>query len=147
MDPTPEPTQQSWQEQRRTAAADLASAAELRRIADAEKAGAMLREFAVQARARGIAQTELRARSDGGRGSYRTGLQGWYLRRNRSLGVDSDGAFYILSVPGGLAGLLRGVRVPPADPPLVIGAGGRDGESIPLPDLLRLRLEAGDDWE
>jgi hypothetical protein len=28
----------------------------------------------------------------------------------------------------------------------VAGVGGRDGESMPLRDLLRLRLEAGSDW-
>jgi hypothetical protein len=61
--------------------------------------------------------------------------------------VGEDGSFYILSVPGGLRARFTGVTVPPSDPPLVVGAGGRDGESIPLPDLLRLRLDAGDDWE
>ena len=70
----------------------------------------------------------------------------WYLRRNGSLGVDEDGEFYILSAPTSLAARLRGTTVAPSDPPLVAGVGGRDGESMPLRDLLRLRLEAGSDW-
>ena len=126
------PNAESWQERRRAAAADLAS---------------MLREFAVEAQRRGIPQTALLARGDDGRTRYRTGLQGWYLRRNRTLGVDTAGTFYILSVPASFTARFTGVQVPPADPPLVIGAGGRDGESIPLPELLALRLEAGAHWE
>ena len=34
----------------------------------------------------------------------------------------------------------------PSDPPLAVGVGARDGESMPLKELLRLRLEAGDEW-
>ena len=107
----------------------------------------MLKAFAAQALDRGIAQSDLVARGDDGHSRFRTGLRGWYLRRNRSLAGDAEGRFYILSTPGGLRARLRGVTVPPAEPPLVVGAGGRDGESIPLPDLLALRLAAGDDWD
>ncbi|RKS75624.1 hypothetical protein CLV35_2101 [Motilibacter peucedani] len=142
-----DPEQSAWQEQRRAAATDLAAAAEARRRADAAQAAELLRGFAAEATRQGIPTTELTARGDDGRARYRTGLRGWYLRRNRTLGVGEDGSFYILSVPGGLRARLTGVTVPPSDPPLVVGAGGRDGESIPLPDLLHLRLDAGDDWE
>jgi hypothetical protein len=41
---------------------------------------------------------------------------------------------------------LRGVTIAPSEPPLVVGVGGRDGESMPLQQLLDLRLAAGDDW-
>jgi hypothetical protein len=135
-----------WQEQRRAAAADLADAAARRKAAESAEAARLIADFAEEARRRGLRDTELLGRGMGGRGTYRTGVRGWYLRRNRTLGVGLDGAFYVLSVPGGLRARLRGVALKPSDPPLVIGAGGRDGESIPLPDLLALRLSAGDDW-
>jgi hypothetical protein len=135
-----------WQEQRRAAAADLADAAARRRAAESAKAAELIREFAATAQERGLRVSDLVARGLDGRGTYRTGIRGWYLRRNRTLGVGLDGAFYVLSVPGGLLARVRGVTLAPSDPPLVIGAGGKDGESIPLPELLALRLSSGDDW-
>jgi len=35
------------------------------------------------------------------------------------------------------------VKLTPSPPPLVVGRGGRDGESSELVDLLKWRLEAG----
>ncbi|MDP9393820.1 MAG: hypothetical protein M3Q27_05955, partial [Actinomycetota bacterium] len=102
--------------------------------------------FVAAARAAGLPTRELRARSYDGRSTYRTGIEGWYVRRDRSLGVGTDGRFYVLSAPGSLRALVRGVRLEPAAPPLVVGRGARDGESMPLAEQLRLRLEAGDDW-
>ncbi|MBE9937819.1 hypothetical protein G8C60_01520, partial [Cellulosimicrobium cellulans] len=67
--------------------------------------------------------------------------RGWYLRRNHSVAVGEDGEFYVLSVPGGVRARLRGVAVEPSDPPLVLGKGGRDGESIDLADALALVLD------
>lgn len=135
-----------WQEQRRAAAADLAGAAARRKAAESAEAARLLADFAAAATERGLRDTEFMARGLDGRGSYKTGVRGWYLRRNKSLGVGLDGAFYVLSVSGGLLARFRGVTLTPTDPPLIVGAGGRDGESIPLPDLLALRLSAGDDW-
>ena len=88
----------------------------------------------------------LRAPVVGSGTSYRTGITGWYLRRNRSIGLDADGNYYILGTPASLKARLLGLRILPSDPPLIVGVGARDGESIALVDLLRLRLEAGDDW-
>jgi hypothetical protein len=45
-----------------------------------------------------------------------------------------------------LRGRLAGVHVEPSDAPLQVGAGGRDGDSVALDVLLRLRLEAGSDF-
>jgi len=84
----------------------------------------------------------LRAQVVGTNTSYRTDLTGWYLRRNRSLAVDVEGNFYILGVPASLKARVAGVRVAPSDPPLIVGQGARDGESLPLAELLRLRLES-----
>jgi len=98
------------------------------------------------AQAQGIPPEPLRARAWGGRTTYRTGIVGWYLKRNGSLGVDTEGNFYVLSAPTSLRARLRGVTLEPSDPPLVVGVGGRDGESMPLQQLLDIRLAAGTDW-
>jgi hypothetical protein len=135
-----------WAARRGDAAAEQAARLARQRGAEADEARLLLADFVRQARDRGIAPVALRARAINGRTLYKTGLTGWYLRRNGSLGVDEDGEFYILSAPTSLAARLRGTTVAPSDPPLVAGVGGRDGESMPLRDLLRLRLEAGSDW-
>lgn len=83
----------------------------------------------------------LRARSYDGRHRYRTPLEGWYLRSNESVAVSTTGDFYVLGVPGSLRALLRGVEPEPADAPLILGRGGRDGESVDLADALRAVLE------
>jgi hypothetical protein len=74
----------------------------------------------------------LRARTYDGRTRYRTQLTGWYLRQDETVAVGTDGEFYVLSAPKSLAARFSGVHVAPQDPPLVIGAGGKDGESIDL---------------
>ena len=43
-------------------------------------------------------------------------------------------------MPGGLRERLTGVTLQPSPPPLVVGRGGRDGESGPLQDYLERRL-------
>src|SRR5262245_27740626 len=95
-------------------------------------------------KARGIEPRTLRAPVAGSGVSYRTGITGWYLRRNLSLGTDTDGNFYILGTPASLKARLFGVQIAPSDPPLTVGLGARDGESLPLAKLLQMRLEEGD---
>jgi len=138
---TPDPA--SWREQRREAAAVHAEALERRQLAESARARGLIAEFVREARARGVEPTPLRARSYDGRHRYRTDLRGWYLRRDESVAVGDDGEFYVLSVPASLRSALRGASVPPRDPPLVIGAGGKDGESLDLPVALARAL--GDD--
>jgi hypothetical protein len=106
----------------------------------------LLLDFVQAARDRGLTPVPLEARARTGRATYRTGLTGWYLKRNRTVGVDTAGDFYVLSAPASLGARLTGVTLVPSDPPLVVGAGGRDGESIPLDELLTLRLQGGKDW-
>jgi hypothetical protein len=60
--------------------------------------------------------------------------------------IGVDGNFYIMSAPNSLFAKVTGVVVHPSDPPLVVGAGGRDGESMPIAEILALRLAAGDDF-
>ena len=98
--------------------------------------------FVTEAQAREIAPEPLRATLFDGHG-VRTDKTGWYLRKNKSVAIGADGAYYVLTVPGGLRERLGGVKLHPAPPPLEVGRGGRDGETGPLSDFLRWRLEAG----
>ena len=129
---------QDWQRRRREAADAHAAAAERARQRDVAQARDLLAGFVTEVRRRGIAPEPLQASAQGRR--YRTGLTGWYLRRDGSLGVGVDGAFYVLGVQRSLSGLLRGVRLEASDPPLQVGRGARDGEAIDLRDLLARRL-------
>lgn len=139
-------TEESWREKRTAAAREQAEALARRAAIEHERARVLLREFVAEATRRGIEPVPLTATSYSGRGRYRTDVRGWYIRRNRSIGVGTDAGFYPLVVQGSVRQRLTGVRLQPADPPLVVGAGGRDGESIALADLLRQRLDAGDDF-
>jgi hypothetical protein len=131
----------SWREKRREAAAVHAAALERRKAAETAEARAQLAEFVRRMKAQGVEPRLLRAPVVGSGASYRTDINGWYLRRNRSLGTDTGGNYYILGTPASLKARLFGLRISPSDPPLTVGLGARDGESIPLEQLLRRRLE------
>jgi hypothetical protein len=133
----------AWRAQRTEAAAHQAAELERRRAQESAQAAVLLREFVAEAQRRGISPVPLQARSYAGDATYRTRTLGWYLRKNRTLAVGVDGSFYVLSVPGGLSARLRGATLTPSDPPLVLGKGGRDGESISLADALALVLDRG----
>jgi hypothetical protein len=135
-----------WAERRRRAVAQHGAELDRRRSAEVAEARRLVADFARAAHARGLRLTALTARAYNGRATYRTGLRGWYLRPDRSLAVGADGGFYVLTVPASLRARVTGVVVQPQDPRLIVGEGGRDGESMPLAALLRQRLDAGDDW-
>ncbi|MCB7138036.1 hypothetical protein [Cellulosimicrobium marinum] len=130
-----------WRRQRTEAAEQQQRALDRRRAQETTAARELISTFVAQARERGLAPEPLRARAFDGSATYRTPVSGWYLRRNRSVAVGTDEEFYVLSVPGGLAARLRGAALTPSDPPLVLGKGGRDGESIDLADALALVLD------
>jgi hypothetical protein len=134
---------ESWRERRERAFALHAAEDRRRREAEAREARELVAEFVREAGERGLPTSRLTARAYNGRTSYRTGLRGWYLRADRSLAVGTDGELYLLSVPASLRARLTGATVPPQQPRLVVGEGGRDGESIPLRTLLRARLDGG----
>lgn len=136
----------AWVRQRRRAVEVHGAAEERRRAAETEQARQLVARFAGTARERGLRLTRLTACAYGSRARYRTGLLGWYLRPDRVLAVSRDGEFYILTVPASLRARFTGVAVPPAQPRLVLGEGARDGERIPLRELLEQRLAAGDGW-
>ncbi len=95
-----------------------------------------------EARDRGVAPQPLRATLYSGQ-SVKTDKVGWYLRKNQSLAIGEDGSYYILTVPGGLRERIAGVKLTPSPPPLIVGKGGRDGESGDLAEFLRWRLGCG----
>lgn len=138
--------QERWRQERRAAAeAHAASLARLR-AAESAQARELVSGFVQEALRRGIRTRALRARAYSGGATYRTGLRGWYLMRQGNLAVDTDANYHVLTVPPSLLARVRGVTLVPEDPPLAVGRGARDGESMPLEMLLRLRLDGGDDW-
>lgn len=130
-----------WRDERRAAAAAHADALARKQQAESQRARELIAEFVERAQAAGPAPVELRARSYDGRARYRTPLRGWYLRKDESVAVDTAGEFYVLSTPSSLTARLRGVTPEPSDPPLVLGAGGKDGESLDLTQALARVLE------
>jgi predicted Zn-dependent protease len=135
-----------WHEQRRRAVDGHAAALAAAREAEATKAAELLTDFVRRAAERGLAPETLTARSLNGHATYRTRLRGWYLKANRSVAVGEDGRFYVLTVPPSVRARLTGAVVEPSMPRLIIGAGGGDGETMPLAELLKRRLDAGRSW-
>ena len=107
------------------------------------KAQVLVDRFVERATELGVPTEELTARPWSGTGRYRTGVAGWYVKRDRSLGVGQDGGFYVLVVAPVRFGRWRTVPLSPTAPPLEVGRGARDGESITMERLLDLRLR----WE
>jgi hypothetical protein len=137
---------EAWREQRQRAVEAHARAREEHKSAEVERARQLIATFVRDAGQRGLEPIALTARAYQGGGRYRTKLRGWYLDPGRSLAVDTDGEFYVLGVPKSVRARLTGADVQPQPPPLVVGEGGRDGESLPLRDLLQRRLDAGAAW-
>ncbi|MBL7254376.1 hypothetical protein [Paractinoplanes lichenicola] len=135
-----------WQEQRRQAIAGHAAALEAGRVAEAREAAALLDEFVRRAAERRLPPQTLQARTFDGRATYRTHVRGWYLKSNRSVAVGEDGEYYVLTVPASLRARFTGAELTPSMPRLIVGAGGGDGETVPLRQLLDRRLEAGVSW-
>jgi hypothetical protein len=123
-------------------AARRAELAAARDRAESRQAQKLIDEFVAAAKARGMAPAPLRATLYTGQ-SVKTDKVGWYLRNNQSLAIGEDGSYYVLTVPGGFRERFSGVKLKPTPPPLIVGKGGRDGESGDLADFLKWRLAAG----
>jgi len=145
-EPGPWSKHANWQARRRDGADRKAEALEKHRAAESQRARVMIREFVEAARAANLPTEHLMARGYDGNGRYRTDVVGWYLRRDHSIGIGANGEFYVMTVQPSWWGRIVGAEVPPRDPPLILGAGGRDGESMPLQEILRKRLEEGVHW-
>ncbi|NUU16480.1 hypothetical protein HP550_04370 [Cellulomonas humilata] len=126
----------TWREERRAAAAAHGELLADRQRAESARAQEQIDAFLRRALASGPAPVALSARSYDGRARYRTPLTGWYLRRDETVAVDTDGKFYVLTTPSSLTARFRGVTPEPSAPPLVIGAGGKDGESLDMSEAL-----------
>ena len=136
----------AWDEQRRRAIDGHAAALAAGRAAEARQASDLLVSFVRRAAERGLPPHPLAARSFDGRSTYRTRARGWYLKSNRSVAVGEHGEYYVLSVPSSLRARFAGADLTPSTPRLIVGAGGGDGETIPLARLLDQRLDAGASW-
>ncbi len=90
--------------------AELAAAQER---GESRQAQELIDAFVLEARARGIAPEPLRATLYSGQ-SVKTDKVGWYLRKNQSLAIGDDGAYYVLTVPGGLRERISGVKLKPS---------------------------------
>jgi hypothetical protein len=119
--------------------AELAAAQERAESLQAQK---LIDAFLAAAKVKGIPPQPLRATLYSGR-SVKTDKVGWYLRKNQSVAVGDDGSYYVLIVPGGFRERLSGVKLQPSPPPLVVGKGGKDGETGDLAEFLQLRLAPG----
>lgn len=142
-DPVGPGTEEDWALRRRQAATARAEMLDRGRVAATRRASELLLRFAAAARAAGLATEPLRVQGYRG-GTARSDRTGWYLRHDRSVGVGTDGTFYVLTAPLTLRERLRGVTLTPAEPPLVLGAGGRDGDSVDLAAALDRLLPGWD---
>jgi hypothetical protein len=136
----------AWNEQRRRAIDKHSAALAADRAAEARRAADLLSSFVRRAAELGLPPHPLSARSFDGHATYRTKSRGWYLKSNRSVAVGEHGEYYVLSVPSSLRARFAGADLTPSTPRLIVGAGGGDGETIPLAELLDQRLEAGVCW-
>lgn len=133
-----------WAQQRTEAAREHERRLEQRRRGQSERARALLRTFVAAAQAADLPTEPLVVQGYGNRGRARTRLRGWYLRVDRTSAVTPDGSFYLLTAPLTPLERLRGFTPEPSDPPLVLGAGGKDGDSIDLADALTRLLPGWD---
>ncbi|MDO5496179.1 MAG: hypothetical protein Q4G64_10720 [bacterium] len=130
----------NWREERTEAAREHAAALERRRRTESEAAQRMLDEFTTAALDAGLPTERFVVRGFGGRGQARTDVQGWLLRRDGTIGLGTDGRLYRLTSDLSLLDRFRTVSPEAIDPPRVIGAGGRDGDSISLETALERLL-------
>ncbi len=131
---------EDWTERRREAAAEHAERLRRREAAENARAQELLDRFAAAAQRAGLPAEELKVRGYDGTRFARSDVTGWYVRQDRSMGVGTDGRLYILTAPLGFLDRWRRVHLEPIAPPLVLGAGGRDGDSIDLADALERLL-------
>lgn len=102
---------------------------------EAARAKVLIDDFLAKAKEQGLEPRPLKATTMDGH-VVKTDKVGWYLRTNHSLAIDTDGNYYSLTVPGGFMARLKGVKLEPSLAPLVVGRGGRDGETGDLREFL-----------
>lgn len=115
---------------------ELAAAADQ---AEARAAQEQLDVFVARLRELGIPPEPLQATLLNG-ARVRSDRDGWYLNRARTLAIAPDGSYYQLVTTGSVLARFSGVKLQPSPPTLVIGRGGRDGETGDLADFLARAL-------
>lgn len=133
---SPSADSDDWAQQRRVAAAEHAQRLADRQQAESDRAQAMIDQFLIAAQKAQLEPYPLMASAYGDRFKARTHLQGWYLRRDERAGIDTAGRFYLLSMPLGFFDRFRVIKPAQSAPPLVLGAGGKDGESLDMAQAL-----------
>ncbi|WP_136192879.1 MULTISPECIES: hypothetical protein [Actinomyces] len=141
--PRPGAADSDWARRRREAAAERARMLRARQDAEHQRAARIVSLFIAVASAEGLEAEPLRVKGYGG-GSARTPLNGWYLRQDQSVAIDTAGHFYILTRSLTVRDRLLGVTPAEEPVPMTIGEGGRDGDIVPLRTALD-RLLPG--WE
>lgn len=134
---------QQTPEGRRADALRMAEMAAAGKRAEATAAQVLIDEFVARARARGIPTVALMATQLDGR-VVKTDRVGWYVNKKKSVAIGAAGEWFVLTVPSSTWGRFTGVKLQPTQPELVVGRGGRDGESGDLAEFLQRMLEAGD---
>lgn len=129
----PEESQRQADARRRHELAAAASQAE------AAAAQEQLDAFVARIRAVGVAPEPLQATLLNG-ARVKTDQVGWYLNKARTLAVAPDGRYFQLVTTGTAMARFTGVKLHPSPPTLVIGRGGRDGETGDLADFLARAL-------
>ncbi len=108
--------------------------------AEAQAAQLQLDAFVAEMQRRGLPAEPLEATLMNG-SRVKTDKTGWYLNRRRTLAVAPDGSYYQLVTTGSMLARFTGVKVTPSLPVLVIGRGGRDGETGDLSDFLSRAMD------
>lgn len=126
----------SWAEQRRKNAEIKAKKLEEQQAAESEQAAGHLQRFVRAANELEVPPAHLEMRDGQGKRKSRTDKTGWYLKADKSMAVDTDGQFYLLTAPLSIKDMILGSHPESSPPPLVLGKGGRDGEQIDLVDAL-----------
>lgn len=125
-----------WASGRREAAEELQRRLEERKRLESEKAQAIIDAFLASAQTDAVPPEPLMVKGRSG-GRAKTTLRGWYLKTDNSVAVATDGRFYVLTADLGLRERLRGYTPKPTPPPLIVGEGGGDGETIDMTDALQ----------
>ena len=120
---------------RREAARRMADLAASARRSEAQAAQVLIDDFLSRVRERGLAPERLMATQLDGR-QVRTDKVGWYLNKKRSVAIGEGGEWYVLVVPSSALSRFTGVKLAASPPEMVVGRGGRDGESGDLIDFL-----------
>ena len=108
--------------------------------AEARAAQEQLDAFVARLRELGVSPEPLQATLLNG-SRVKTDQAGWYLNKARTLAVAADGTYYQLVTTGSALARFTGVKLQPSAPTLVIGRGGRDGETGDLADFLARALD------